>query len=113
MRSDRCAGGHNFVFDTDVCTRCGIDRRQYRDGGNPECVPRHREPIVTTATWQMRYQVDGEFTMLASVLERRGRGVNSVPWAEAPHLPKPSQLARRNWTGVSRPPRLKASFLFW
>ena len=41
MRFDRCAGGHNFDFDTDVCTRCGIDRRRYRDGGNPECVPRN------------------------------------------------------------------------
>jgi hypothetical protein len=40
MRFDRCAGGHNFDFDTDVCTRCGIDRRQYLGGGNRECVPR-------------------------------------------------------------------------
>jgi hypothetical protein len=48
MRFNRCAGGHNFDFDTDVCTRCGIDRRQYRDGGNPECAPRHMAPVVTT-----------------------------------------------------------------
>ena len=37
MRFERSAGGHNFDFDTDVCTRCGIARRQYRDGGNPLC----------------------------------------------------------------------------
>jgi len=37
MRFDRSAGGHNFDFDTDVCTRCGIARRHYRDGGNPLC----------------------------------------------------------------------------
>jgi hypothetical protein len=37
MRFDRSAGGHNFDFDTDVCTRCGIARRQYRDGGTPGC----------------------------------------------------------------------------
>ena len=48
MRFDRCAGGHNFDFDTDVCTRCGIDRRQYRGGGNPECAPRPAASIVTT-----------------------------------------------------------------
>ena len=24
MRFDRCAGGDNFDFDTDVCTQCGI-----------------------------------------------------------------------------------------
>ena len=48
MCFDRCAGGHNFDFDTDVCTRCGIARRQYRDDGNPECAPRHMVPIVTT-----------------------------------------------------------------
>jgi len=47
MCFDRCAGGHNFDFDTDVCTRCGIDRRRYRDGGNPECVPRHIVRIAT------------------------------------------------------------------
>jgi len=57
MHFDRCAGGHNFDFDTDVCTRCGIDRRQYRDGGNPECVPRHIVRIATTTTWQIRCQV--------------------------------------------------------
>jgi len=39
MRFDRSAGGHNFDFDTDVCTRCGIARRQYRDGGTPLCAP--------------------------------------------------------------------------
>ena len=38
MRFERSAGGHNFDFDTDVCTRCGIARRQYRDDGNPLCV---------------------------------------------------------------------------
>ena len=48
MRFDRCAGGHNFDFDTDVCTRCGIDRRQYRGGGNPECAPRPMTSIVAT-----------------------------------------------------------------
>ena len=48
MRFNRCAGGHNFDFDTYVCTRCGIDRRQYRDGGNPECAPRHMAPVMTT-----------------------------------------------------------------
>jgi hypothetical protein len=37
MRFDRSAGGHNFDFDTDVCTRCGIARRHYRDGGTPGC----------------------------------------------------------------------------
>ena len=30
MRFDRRAGGHNFDFDTDVCTRCGIDRRWWQ-----------------------------------------------------------------------------------
>jgi hypothetical protein len=53
MRFDRCAGGHNFDFDTDVCTWCGIDRREYRDGGNPQCAPRHTASVVATATWQM------------------------------------------------------------
>lgn len=48
MRFDRCAGGHNFDFDTDVCTWCGIARRQYRDGGNPECVPRLIGSVVTS-----------------------------------------------------------------
>jgi hypothetical protein len=47
MRFDRCAGGHNFDFDTDVCTRCGIDRRQYRGGGSPECAPYPMASIVT------------------------------------------------------------------
>jgi CRP-like cAMP-binding protein len=46
-------GGHNFDFDTDVCTRCGIDRRQYRNGGNPECAPRHMVRTSTTSTWQI------------------------------------------------------------
>jgi hypothetical protein len=48
MHFDRCAGGHNFDFDTDVCTRCGIDRHQYRDGSNPECTPCPMVSIVTT-----------------------------------------------------------------
>jgi hypothetical protein len=64
MRFDRRAGGHNFDFDTDVCTRCGIDRRQYRDGGNPECAPHHMDPLMTTATWQMPCQVHPPVTTL-------------------------------------------------
>jgi hypothetical protein len=46
MRFDRSAGGHNFDFDTDVCTQCGIVRRQYRDGGNPQCTAREVMPLV-------------------------------------------------------------------
>jgi hypothetical protein len=48
MRFDRCAGGHNFDFDTDVCTWCGIARRQYLDGDKPGCAARAMMSIVTT-----------------------------------------------------------------
>jgi len=47
MRFERSAGGHNFDFDTDVCTRCGIARRQYRDGGNPLCTAHNVVRLVT------------------------------------------------------------------
>jgi hypothetical protein len=47
MRFDRSAGGHNFDFDTDVCTRCGIARRHYRDGGTPLCADQKVVRLVT------------------------------------------------------------------
>jgi hypothetical protein len=48
MRFERSAGGHNFDFDTDVCTRCGIARRRYRDDGNPLCVAHNVVRLVPT-----------------------------------------------------------------
>jgi hypothetical protein len=45
MDFERCAGGHNFDFDTDVCTRCGIGRRQYRNADHPRCTARKSVPI--------------------------------------------------------------------
>jgi len=55
MRFDRSAGGHNFDFDTDVCTRCGIARRQYRDGGNPLCAPHKVVRLVAAINGPARH----------------------------------------------------------
>jgi hypothetical protein len=37
MAFDRQAGGHNFAFGDDVCTKCGMTRPAYQDSGKPRC----------------------------------------------------------------------------
>lgn len=37
MAFNRQAGGHNFAFGNDVCTKCGMTRTQFQDGGEPKC----------------------------------------------------------------------------
>jgi hypothetical protein len=46
MDFNRRAGGHNFDFDTDVCTRCTIGRRQYLASGKPVCLVRDIVPAT-------------------------------------------------------------------
>jgi hypothetical protein len=36
--------GHIFDFDTDACTRCGMYKEAYEDGGKPRCTDRKIEP---------------------------------------------------------------------
>jgi hypothetical protein len=40
MARDKQAGGHNFDFDTDVCTKRGMIRKDYDDNGEPRCTGR-------------------------------------------------------------------------
>jgi hypothetical protein len=37
MAFNRQAGGHNFAFGDDVCTKCGMTRPQFQDEGQPQC----------------------------------------------------------------------------
>jgi hypothetical protein len=37
MTRDKNAGGHAFIFDTDVCGKCGMTRRHFDDNGEPNC----------------------------------------------------------------------------
>jgi hypothetical protein len=41
------SGGHDFYFDTGVCTKCGMTSEYYRDNGKPRCSGRRTEPKFT------------------------------------------------------------------
>lgn len=44
MSYHRRSGGHDFDFDTGVCTKCGLTGEHYRDNGKPTCSGRRTEP---------------------------------------------------------------------
>ena len=49
MAFDRQAGGHNFDFSRDVCTKCDMTREYYEDHGKPPCRGKssdREEPLV-------------------------------------------------------------------
>jgi hypothetical protein len=43
MSFNRQAGGHNFAFGNDVCTKCGMSRKKYEDNGSPRCTGQSAE----------------------------------------------------------------------
>jgi hypothetical protein len=43
MGSNKLVKGHAFNFETDICARCGMTRRQYEDAGEPNCTGKRRE----------------------------------------------------------------------
>ena len=34
---NRQAGGHNFAFGNDICTKCGMTLTQFENDGEPAC----------------------------------------------------------------------------
>jgi hypothetical protein len=100
MRFNRCGGGHNFDFDTDVCTQCGIERRQFRDGGNPECASRHMVQIATTSTWQIPCRVRPSATGYVGPHDRGVATPNAIAMAW-----RSNRRERQHRQAFSRPVR--------
>jgi hypothetical protein len=44
LARERRENGHNFAFDRDVCTRCGMSLEDYEDHGKPRCLGRPPTP---------------------------------------------------------------------
>lgn len=68
MAFDRKAAGHRFDFSSEVCVKCGMTRKYFRDNGGPRCERRLNKPLENDPRFLRRIE-----KVRASV--RAGRGV--------------------------------------